>query len=212
MKWVEKGGRTVEEAIDAAIEELGVDRDQVEVEILDEGSRGFLGLIGGKQPRVRVSVIDVRQKKIDVGLEFLRGLLDLFACPASMEYSWISEDTVLIEFSGENLGLIIGRRGQMLDALQSLVNTVANARVEGEWLRFVLDAADTVNGEENTLRNWPCAWPRAKKQRRRRVLEPMNAMERRIIHMALADDDEVETHSEGDDPYRRVVIVPKRRS
>ena len=213
MKWVEKGGRTVEEAIAAAIEELGVDRDQVEVEILDEGSRGFLGLIGGKQPRVRVSVIDVRQKKIDVGLEFLRGLLDLFACPASMEYSWISEDTVLIEFSGENLGLIIGRRGQMLDALQSLVNTVANARVEGEWLRFVLDAAGYRERRENTLRELALRMAeRAKKQSRRRVLEPMNAMERRIIHMALADDDEVETHSEGDDPYRRVVIVPKRRS
>ena len=212
MKWVEKGGRTVDEAVEAAIEELGVNRDQVEVEILEEGSRGFLGLIGGKQPRVRVTVVDVRdatdtdvtdvdavdvtdvrQQKIDAGLGFLKGLLDLIACPASMEFSLISEDTVLIEFSGDNLGLIIGRRGQMLDALQSLVSTVANGRVEGEWLRFVLDAAGYRERREKTLQELALRMAeRAKKQRRRRVLEPMNAMERRIIHMALADDDEVE--------------------
>jgi spoIIIJ-associated protein len=213
MKWVEKGGRTVEEAVEAAVDELGVDRDQVEIEILDEGSKGFLGIIGNKQARVRVSVKDVRQEKTEAALAFLKGLLELLGNQASVEYSVGSEETVYVEFSGENLGLIIGRRGQMLDALQSLVNSVVNRQGEGEWVRFVLDAAGYRQRRENTLQELALRMAgRAKAQRRRTALEPMNAMERRIVHMALADDEEIDTHSEGDDPYRRVVIVPKRRS
>jgi spoIIIJ-associated protein len=213
MKWVEKGGRTVEEAVEAAVDELGVDRDQVEIEILDEGSKGFLGIIGNKQARVRVSVKDVRQEKTEAALAFLKGLLELLGNQASVEYSVGSEETVYVEFSGENLGLIIGRRGQMLDALQSLVNSVVNRQGEGEWVRFVLDAAGYRQRRENTLQELALRMAgRAKAQRRRTALEPMNAMERRIVHMVLADDEEIDTHSEGDDPYRRVVIVPKRRS
>lgn len=213
MKWVEKGGRTVEEAVEAAVDELGVDRDQLEIEVLDEGSKGFLGIIGGKQARVRVSVKDLRQEKIDVAMEFLEGLIELLGHQASVECSVDSEGTVHFEFCGENLGLIIGRRGQMLDALQSLVNSVANRRGDDEWVRFVLDAAGYRERREKTLQELALRMAgRAKSQRRRTELEPMNAMERRIVHMALADDEEIDTHSEGDDPYRRVVIVPKRRA
>lgn len=212
MRWVDKSGRTVEEAVEEAISELGVGKDRVEVEVLEEGSKGFLGIIGSRQARVRVSVRDERQERIDAGLEFLQGLLTRLESTASVEHTEGPDGTVHFELSGEGLGLVIGRRGQMLDALQSLVNAVANKGSEGEWVRFVLDAGGYRKRREETLEALALRLAgRAKKQRRRIVLEPMNAMERRIVHMALADDEDIHTHSEGEDPHRRVVIAPKRR-
>lgn len=210
MKSLEMSARTVDEAIEDALSELGVEREDVEVTVLDEGNKGFLGLIGGKNARVRVVVRDKRQEKIDAGIAFLRGLLEQLGQEATVECVEQSEEVVNLALSGDNLGLLIGRRGQMLDAMQYLTNVVAN-KGGGEWVRLQLDAAGYRQRREETLQELALGMAsRVKRQGRRMALEPMNAMERRIVHMALAEDSEIETHSEGDEPYRRIVITPKR--
>ena len=122
------------------------------------------------------------------------------------------DQLVYLRLSGRRMGVVIGRRGQTLDAIQYLVNLVAN-RLPGPRARIVLDAEGYRDKRAETLRNLAERLAeKAKSERRKTVLEPMSALERRIVHLALADDDEVETRSEGEEPYRRVVIVPKRSS
>lgn len=210
MRSVEKSARTIEEAIDEAIDELGVERSRVDVEVLEEGNKGFLGIIGGRLARVRVTAKDEREEKIKVGMEFLKGLLELLEIPADLTQNEAADGAVQFDIAGEQLGLIIGRRGQTLDAVQYLVNLVAN-KGDGEWIRFMLDAAGYREKRDMALEELARRMAgRVKKQRRRAVLEPMNARERRIVHMALADDTSVATHSEGEEPYRRIVITPRR--
>jgi len=209
MRTIERSARTVEEAIAEALEELQVAREDVEIEILDEGSRAFLGLIGGKLARVRVTVRDKREEKAQATAEFLQGILDRMGIVTRVEYSWQDEDVLRLDIQGEELGLVIGRRGETLDALQYLVSLAMNKH--GAWLRIILDAEGYRARREETLRNLALRLgERVKRTGRRAVLDPMNAMERRIIHLALQDDAGVETHSEGVAPYRRVIIAPKR--
>lgn len=212
MKAVEKSGRTVEEAIADALAELKVPRTQVAVEVLEEGNKGFLGLVGSKPARVRVQVRSGTDDKIRRAREFLAGLVERMMSPAPAMESRTDEDgNVHLTLSGRNLGLLIGRRGQTLDAVQYLVNVVAN-REGGEWVRIVVDAEGYRDRRAESLRGLAHrAAERAKAQGRRVALEPMSALERRVVHLALKDEEGIETHSEGEDPYRRVVIVPRGR-
>lgn len=210
MKSVEKTGRTVEDAIQAALEELGAKREDVEIEVLEEGSKGFLGLLGARLARVRVTVDDSMDAKIDAAREFLEGLLERMGVSAEIEVEVGEEQLVYFRLSGRRMGVVIGRRGQTLDAIQYLVNLVAN-KLSGPRARIVLDAEGYRDKRAETLRNLAERLAaKAKSERRKTVLEPMSALERRIVHLALAGDTEVETRSEGEEPYRRVVIVPKR--
>lgn len=210
MKAIEKTGKTVEEAVALALEELGARRDDVEIEVLDEGSKGFLGLLGAKPARVRVKLKDSLGEKIETAKEFLAGLLERMGVEAQITAEVGEDQLVYIRLSGRRMGVVIGRRGQTLDAIQYLVNLVAN-KAPGPRARIVLDAEGYREKRAETLRNLAERLAKkAKTERRKTVLEPMSALERRIVHLALADDDEVETRSEGEEPYRRVVIVPKR--
>lgn len=210
MKSIEATGKTVEEAIAAALAELGVERDDVEIEVLDEGSKGFLGLLGAKLARVKVTVNDSFEQKIEAAREFLQGLLERMGVKAEIAVERGEDQLVYIRLSGRRMGVVIGRRGQTLDAIQYLVNLVAN-KLPGPRARIVLDAEGYRDKRAETLRNLAERLAeRAKTERRKTVLEPMSALERRIVHLALANDQDVETRSEGEEPYRRVVIVPKR--
>jgi len=210
MRTVEKTGKTVEDAIQEALAELSATRDRVQIEVLDEGAKGLFGIIGAKQARVRVTLIDSIDGKIERAVDFLKKLLKHMNVEAEVEAEKAEENVVNIHLKGSRMGVVIGRRGQTLDAIQYLVNVVAN-REEGPRARFVLDAEGYRDKRAQTLHELAHRLAeKAKAQGRKTVLEPMNALERRIVHMALADDDEVETHSEGQEPYRRVVIVPKR--
>ncbi len=210
MTSVEKPGKTVDEAVEAALRELGVDRSAVDIEILDEGSKGFLGILGAKQARVRVTVTDSVDQKVEKATLFLGRLFEKMGVDPQIECEPGKEGLVYLRLSGDRMGMIIGRRGQTLDAIQYLTNLVAN-QGGGVRARIVLDAegyrekrAETLRGVAERLAE------KVKRQGRKAALEPMSALERRVVHMALADDDRVETRSEGDEPYRRVVIVPKK--
>ncbi|HHW10858.1 MAG TPA: protein jag [Firmicutes bacterium] len=212
MRSVEISARTVDEAVEIALKELDAERDQVKIEVLDEGAKGLFGLLGGKQARVLVSLVgeEKQAEKEEAACNFLAGLLDRLGAKAEINKRHDESGNVILEISGDNLGMIIGRRGQMLDAVQYLVNVVAN-RQGGEWVRFILDAEGYRQRREEALRSLALRTAdKVKTQGKRIVLEPMNAAERRIIHLALAEEKGVETHSEGDDPYRRVVIAPKK--
>ena len=142
--------------------------------------------------------------------EFLAGLLERMNVSAEIETEIGEDQLVYMRMSGRRMGVVIGRRGQTLDAIQYLVNLVAN-KLPGPRARIVLDAEGYRDKRAETLRNLATRLAaKAKSERRKTVLEPMNALERRIVHLALADDTEVETRSEGEEPYRRVVILPKR--
>lgn len=209
MKSIERSARTVEDAIAEALEELQASREDVEIEVLDEGARAFLGIIGGKQARVRVTVRDRREDKAKATVEFLKGMLERMGLVCSVDYTWEEDEILKIDIQGDELGLVIGRRGETLDALQYLVSLAVNRNCE--WTRIVLDVEGYRARREETLRNLASRLAeRVKRTGRRAVLDPMNAMERRIIHLTLQEDESIHTHSEGAAPYRRVIIAPRR--
>lgn len=210
MKSVEKTGRTVEEAIEAALLELGAERDQCEVEVLDEGNKGFFGLLGSKPARVRVAMkAPPAASAAERGRLFLEGLLGHMGVVGAIETRVDDDGAVHMNVTGSGLGTIIGRRGQTLDAIQYLVSVVANQE-SPEWVRIVVDAEGYRERRAQTLTELAQRTAEKAKARGRRMrLEPMTAAERRLIHLALRDDPDVETRSEGEEPFRRVVIVPR---
>lgn len=228
MKSLEMTGRTVDEAVEAALRELGVPRDQCQIEVLEEGSKGFLGLLGSKLARVRVTVLEPEEPEPLAAPEvpvsdpqvlgsdaserarlFLEGLLERMGVTAAVESRVDDDGTVFMNVTGKGLGVVIGRRGQTLDAVQYLVNIVAN-RDAPQWTRFIVDAEGYRERRAETLRQLAQRTADRAKARGRRVrLDPMTALERRIIHLELQGHPDVDTRSEGEEPYRRVVIIPK---
>jgi len=206
VRAVEKSARTVEEAVALAVEELGVDRERVRVEVLEEGARGFLGIIGGRAARVRVSV---EESVCEKAVRLVRDVVD--AMELGAEIATREEgDTVYISLEGKNLGVLIGRRGETLNALQYLVNVAVNRNC-ADRKRVVLDIEGYRKKREETLQR--LALRLAEKARRRGrsvVLEPMNPQERRIIHMTLRGRNDIYTFSEGEEPFRKIVIAPKK--
>ncbi|MGJ7044728.1 RNA-binding cell elongation regulator Jag/EloR [Thermoanaerobacterium thermosulfurigenes] len=206
MREIIKTGKTVDEALNAGLSELGITRDLVDVEVIDEGSKGFLGLLG-KQAIVKIIVKDVFKENIK---RFLDGLINFMGIDVAYDISE-KDNTILVNLKGKGVGLLIGYRGETLDSLQYLVSLVANKNnVEGIHKKVLLDAENYREKREKILINLANKIARKVKQEHRSItLEPMNANERRIIHLALQDDPDIETFSEGDEPNRRVTISLK---
>lgn len=202
---IEKTGKTVEEAIDKALSELQVSMDEAEVEILEMGSKGIFGL-GGKEAKVKVTVGEKAEK---IAMDFLQGIFDYLKVAPAVNIEK-KEESLWITLSGSNLGVIIGRRGETLDALQYLTNLVVNRKM-AEKQRIILDVEGYRQTREETLKDLAVKMAaKAMKMNGPLRLEPMNPHERRIIHMTLQQDDKIETYSEGEEPFRRVVIKKKR--
>lgn len=212
MRTIETTGRTVEEAVEASLEELGVDPEQVEIEILEEPNRGLFGILGSKQARVKVSV---KPSPKDIAQEFLFSVLEKMKMDVNVEAEE-RDDYLYLSMTGSNMGILIGRRGETLDALQYLTNLVVNkklAQQNGEHARIILDIEGYRSKREKTLVNLAEKISmRVRKTGSKVVLEPMNPHERRIIHSALQGDESVQTYSEGIEPYRKVVVAPKSRN
>ncbi len=212
MRTIEASGRTVEEAVAASLKELGVGPDQVDIEVLEEPNRGLFGILGSKQARVKATI---KLSPEDIATEFLLEVLDKMNMDVKVE-SQKRDDYIYISMTGSNMGILIGRRGETLDALQYLANLVVNKRLVengGERTRMILDIEDYRSKREKTLVNLAeKISTRVRRTGSKVVLEPMNPHERRIIHTALQDDESVQTYSEGVEPYRKVVVAPKNRS
>jgi len=208
MNSVEATGKTVEEAIEAGLKLLGVERDYVNVEILEEPSRGLFGIIGTKQARVKLELkLDVKS----LAKEFIREVCEKMGIEVSVQHEKRG-DYYYFYISGQDMGILIGRRGETLDALQYLVNLMVNKKLSkvGARAKIILDAEGYRKKREKTLiRLAKRLSEKVKKTGTKIVLEPMNPQERRIIHSALQGDEKIETYSEGVEPYRKVVIAPK---
>ncbi len=208
IKSIEMTGKTEEEAIASALEQLGVSRDDVSVEILERAKSGFLGL-GASPAKVLVSyeVADTQRDKVE---NFLRGLLEHMGTEADIEIAEREDGGINVNLSGSGMGAVIGRRGETLDAIQHLVNYSVNRGGE-KRLHISVDAENYRSKREDSLvRLAEKMAAKAVKYKRSMALEPMNSYERHVIHTALQNFEGVSTSSTGVEPNRRVVVNYER--
>ncbi|HPZ10039.1 MAG TPA: RNA-binding cell elongation regulator Jag/EloR [Candidatus Eremiobacteraeota bacterium] len=209
MRELEQTGKTVEEATEKAILELGVNEDEVDIEILEEGSRGIFGL-GAKQARVKVVV---KSNPSAVAEKVLSDILTSMNLDVKIIDKKEENNIVRFCLSGDSLGILIGRHGRTLDSLQLLLNIIANKenKDKKERIRIVVDGEGYRERREQTLQGLAEKMARkAYETKKNIVLEPMLPYERRIIHTVLQDNPYVNTYSQGDEPVRRVVISPRK--
>ena len=251
---IEKTGKTVDEAVKAAAEELGVAESELEVEILETPTKRLFGLFGETPAKIRASIkepepkpVEVeepeppiesaqveepaeveqpaiepvlepspvedakpleREKIIDAAENFLQEVFAAMKLDVTIEVEELA-DGVKLNLSGKGLGVLIGRRGQALDALQYVLNLAVNRKNADEKIFFTLDVEDyRRRREEALIKLAKGVAERAIKTRREVRLEPMSRHERKIIHTVLQDNDRVETHSSGEDPYRYIIVTP----
>lgn len=198
MKIIEKIGKTIDEAVDKALQELDATRDEVDVDILEEPSKGILGLINVRPAKVKVTLRDNPSKRASGLLKSIFHSIDMDIKINISE----NERTVFIDLEGNDLGILIGRRGETLDALQYLLNLAANKNQEIRK-KIIVDIEGYRGRREKTLQRLALKLADKAKQRGRNVvLEPMSAQERRIIHTTLQGREDIYTFSEGDEPYR----------
>ena len=255
-KVIEKSAKTVEDALKAALEELGVNENEVNYEVIEEASKGFLGMgiLGTKPAKIRVTVkenettetlintieelptkidkkneSDEKQKdkqkeptvkkidestadksrRIEMAEKFLQDIFKQMNLNVKIEAVAL-EDGQKLNLCGENLGILIGKHGQTLDALQYLVNLAAN-RKENQRIRFFLDVENYRSRRSETLKNLSKTLAeRAIRLNQDVRLEPMNRHERKVIHTSLQDNDNITTYSVGEEPNRYIVISPKK--
>lgn len=206
MRVVEKTGRTVDEAIELALIELDLTHEDVEVEVLENDSKGFLGLFGAKEAKIRVTE---KENIHHHAKEFLEDTLEKMNIYAKVDVEH-NEDGLFATISGDNMSLVIGRRGKTLDALQYLSNLVINKNRK-DYVHLIIDSEDYRQKRKDSLEQLAIRMAeKAKRQRRDIILNPMNSYERRIVHSILQKDNEVSTRSEGRDPYRKVIIFLNR--
>lgn len=206
-KVVEGRGKTIEEAINHGLQQLGVTQDQVETEVIQVPESGVFGIFGKKEAIVEVRLQDTVAKRAE---EFLGEMLEAMEIPCVIE-TLQEDNTLFIEIKGDDMGILIGRRGQTLDSLQYLVSLVVN-RNGGHYIRVILDTENYRDKRQKTLEALADKMAsKAVRYGRKMSLEPMNPSERRIIHARLQKDDRVFTFSEGDEPYRHVVIQLKEK-
>ena len=210
MNYIEVSAKTVSEAITEACQKLGVTSDKLEYEIMDEGSSGFLG-IGSKPAVIKAAVMVVEISFEEKAKAFLNDVFAAMDMTVVVEVSYDENEKAMdIDLSGDDMGVLIGKRGQTLDSLQYLVSLVVNKDVN-DYIRVKVDTENYRQRRKETLENLAknIAF-KVKKTRRPVSLEPMNPYERRIIHSALQNDKYVVTHSEGEEPFRRVIVSLKK--
>lgn len=207
MKIIEMNGRNVEEATKNALEELKVTADKVEIEVIDAGNKGLFNLIGFKPAKIRVTV---KRDYINDAKVFLTDVLKAMNIVAEIKVSEV-DDVVKISLTGPDMGIMIGYRGETLDSLQYLLSLLINKGKEEKYKRVVLDTENYRARREETLRRLALkVASKVKTSGKYLKLEPMNPYERRIIHASLQSDPYIDTYSEGDEPFRRVVVDLKK--
>lgn len=203
-------GKTVEEAVTAASVELGIPSSDLEYEVIDKGSAGFLGL-GAKQAVIKAKKAEQAITIVDKTKEYLTTLFKAMDIETKISIDYDEESNNMnINLEGPEMGILIGKRGQTLDALQYLISLFVNKESEA-YIRVKLDTENYRARRKDTLENLAknIAF-KVKRNRRSVTLEPMNPYERRIIHSALQNDKYVATRSEGEEPYRKVVVYLKK--
>lgn len=204
MREVTASGSTVEEAVQSALQQLNTTEDRVEVEVIDEGKKGILGIIGAKR-----AIVTVRLKKnpIEETEKYLKSVTTLMNVDVDIQ-TIVEDNHVTFEMDGENIAIIIGKRGQTLNALQYLAHLVINKQKE-TYYTVTVDAEGYRERRKETLESLALKMAdKAKRLNRKVALEPMPAYERKIIHSKLQDVEGVTTYSDGQEPHRHIIIKP----
>ena len=203
LNQTEKTAKNIDDAILAALEELGASRDMVEV--LDEGSKAILGIFGGKDARVRVTL---KQTPSSLASAFLKEIFDDMGIKVDLDIKHEANE-LSINLIGDDMGIIIGKRGETLDSLQYLTSLVVN-RGEGSYVKVTLDTENYREKRFEALKTLALRIAdKVTKTGRRHIFEPMNPYERRVLHAALQSHEAVTTYSIGEDPNRKVVVALK---
>ncbi|HIZ06505.1 MAG TPA: protein jag [Candidatus Eubacterium avistercoris] len=208
MDFIEVKAKTVDDAITEALVQLGTTSDQIEYEVIEKGSSGFLGF------NSKPAVIRVRRKYTteDQIRDFLSKVFQAMNMQVEIIIKNSSEDENVfdVELKGDEMGVLIGKRGQTLDSLQYLTNLAINKNSDN-YVKVKLDTENYRKRRKDTLENLAKNIAYKVKRTKKPVsLEPMNPFERRVIHSALQNDRYVTTHSEGEEPYRHVVVTLKK--
>lgn len=208
MDMIEVSAKTVSDAITEACQKLGVTSDKLDYQVVEEGSSGFLG-IGAKPAVIKAAV--KKSSVEEVARVFLNDVFQAMNMEVAIDIKYNEEEKSMdIELSGNEMGVLIGKRGQTLDALQYLTNLAVNKNSE-EYVKVKIDTEDYRKRRRETLENLAKNIAYKVKRTKRPVsLEPMNPFERRVIHSTLQNDKFVTTHSEGEEPYRHVVVTLKK--
>ncbi len=212
MEFVEFSAKTVSDAIIEACQGLKVPSDELEYEVIDAGSAGFLGI--GSKPAIikaKVKSLDKQLSVEEIAKDFLKNVFEAMGMVVVSDIKYNeAERTMDIELSGDEMGVLIGKRGQTLDSLQYLISLVIN-KDHDDYIRVKVDTENYRQRRKVTLENLAKNIAFKVKRTKRAVsLEPMNPYERRIIHSALQNDKYVTTHSEGNEPFRHVVVTIKK--
>ena len=207
MKEITVSAKTVNDAITEACQKLGVTSDKLDYQVIEEGSNGFLG-IGAKPAVIKATV---KCSIEDNAKAFLNDVFEAMKLNVVVSVKYDEEQRAMdIDLSGDEMGVLIGKRGQTLDSLQYLVSLVINKDAEN-YIRVKVDTENYRQRRKDTLEILAKNISYKVKRTKRAVsLEPMNPYERRIIHSALQNDKYVSTHSEGEEPFRRVVVTLKK--
>lgn len=204
-EWKEFSAKTADEALTNALIQMETTSDQIEYEVMEEEKSGILGLFS-KPARIRVrkkeEVTDVVRNFLEKTFNAMNLVVDI-----TLDYDDI-EGVINIELKGEEMGMLIGKRGQTLDSLQYLTSIVANKKKTEKYVKIKIDTENYRQRRKETIENLARnVASKVKKTGRTAFLEPMNPYERRIIHAALQGDKYVDTHSEGEEPHRKVVVT-----
>lgn len=202
MKSVKSSGKTIDEAILMAVAQLGVQREKLDIRVIQQPEKGILGFIGNKEAKIEASI----KKTIgEHAKEFLMQLIEKLGMDAIVQIKE-TNDKVYINLKGKDMGLLIGYRGETLDSVQYLTSLVVN-KDNDEYKRIIIDTENYRSKREETLKRLAKRLAgKVQRSKKKVVLEPMNPYERRIIHSALQSDPYINTFSEGQEPYRKVVI------
>ena len=204
IKSIEVSGRTEDEAIESALEQLGLVRDDVSVEIVERAKTGFLGL--KNTPAVVKVLYEASEDRLGRVEDFLKGLFERMGVEAQTEVTE-GNGAIDITLTGKDPGSLIGRRGETLDAIQHLTNYVINRGSSGR-IRVNIDAENYRQRRNETLESLAARTAgKVIKYRRNMTLDPMNAYERHVIHTALQDHENITTYSVGSEPNRRIVVA-----
>lgn len=205
MEFLEKTGKNVDEAVNNALKELGCTMEEVNVTVVQPGSKGFLGLLGNKKSIVRVSRKFTPE---DIAKNYINEVTSLMSIKPEI-HTELRGKNLYIKLTGKNMGILIGKRGQTLESLQYLTSLVVN-KGKSPYINIILDIE---NYREKRIRTLELlATNLAKKVKSTNndvVLEPMTPFERRVIHSILEKDKDVYTYSQGKEPYRNVIIAVK---
>lgn len=204
MREVTTSGETINEAIQSALEQLNLSKNEVDIDIIDEGKKGFLGIFGASRAIVKVTEA---QNNIEKAEKFLKDMTINMNIETDVE-TIVEGNHVTFNLSGEKIAILIGKRGQTLNAIQYLVQLVIN-KDSKQFHSVTVDAEGYRNRRKETLESLALKMAdKSKRMNRKVALEPMPAFERKIIHSVLQNESTVQTYSDGNDPHRHIIIKP----